>query len=349
MAKAYIAGGPAKGNQTMSEFDKTAETINKSVDSFKIKSKQGIEHSISHIELSVQRSIIMLLTSIAVIILLSALMLMLISKSIVNPIKLLKKEINNLAENGGDLTQQINVSSKDEIGELAASVNRFIANLRSIIIEVDECSSTVIDMAKAPAKSLEQLNDNVENTAATAEELSADMEETAASAEINKRAEELKANAIASQKTTEEIYGEAKIKLEAALEQAKSIRQITQLSDSILKISSQTNLLALNASIEAARAGEAGKGFTVVAEEIGKLAENSSLTVKEIQRVANEAITSVENLSTSSETIMQFMDVNVKNDYQAMLNTGKQYSKDEMQISMDNAQRLKSIVAKFTV
>ena len=72
------------------------------------------------------------------------------------------------------------------------------------------------------------------------------------------------------------------------MEDARVVENIGVLSDSIMNITSQTNLLALNAAIEAARAGEAGKGFSVVADEIGKLAEQSKETILQIQSVTDE-------------------------------------------------------------
>jgi len=90
----------------------------------------------------------------------------------------------------------------------------------------------------------------------------------------------------------------------------------------------KTNLLALNAAIEAARAGEAGKGFAVVANEIKKLAEDSKSTATQIQRITKQVIYSVDNLSTSSNSLLMFMATDVDKDYKAMLNASEEYKKD---------------------
>lgn len=362
MANAYIKGGPEKGNATMDEFDKTAENVNGSVDSFKDKSSELIAAYIDDIRKSTEYSIIMLMISIIVTLALLGFVSVFITKAVVRPIKYLETQFNKLSEKGGDLTQQIAISSKDEIAGLALSVNKFISNLRSVMIEVNKCSDGVEEASNSVFNSIRQLNSNIEDTSATVQELSAGMEETAAAAEevsassmeietsigliadkaqkglgasgeISRRANELKENTIASQQKAQEIYEDAKIKLEAALEQAKAIEKITLLSDAILQISSQTNLLALNASIESARAGEAGRGFAVVADEIRKLAEDSQATVSEIQAVTKEAVSSVENLSASSRAVMNFMDTNVRNDYQSILKTGEQYNDDAVFIN----------------
>lgn len=119
------------------------------------------------------------------------------------------------------------------------------------------------------------------------------------------------------------------------------MEQINVLSDTILNIAAQTNLLVLNAAIEAARAGEAGKGFAVVADEISALAESSKDAVNEIQKVANEVILSVEDLSQNSQEILNFIDKTVIADYDSMVNIGDQYNSD--------SQLVNSIVSEFTV
>ena len=280
-----------------------------------------------------------------------------ITNSIIRPIKQLGKELEALAHRGGDLTSEIKIDTRDEIGDLAKSVNKFIANLRSIMLEVNECSRNVELAAATVSDSLIHLNEAVEDTSATVEEISAGMEETAAATEevnassteielaieamaekaqsgaiaareVSKRASDLKTRSELSQRAGNDIYYEVKQELEVSLDRSKAIEQISVLSEAILKISSQTNLLALNAAIEAARAGEAGKGFAVVADEIRKLAEDSKSTVNEIQKVTKEVVAAVEDLAGSSRSIMNFMDTNVIKDYEAMIETGEYYSKD---------------------
>jgi len=277
--------------------------------------------------------------------------------SIVTPIKKMKLHLNDLVQNGGDLTHTIEVTSKDEIGELATSVNQFITNIRSIIIEVNHCSDGVENAVLSVVQYMDGLSSNIEQSSATIQELSAGMEETAASSEevnsstveienatismadraqkgaisaneISSRADELKQSAINSQKVSKKVYENTKSNLESALEKSKAIEKISVLSDTILGISTQTNLLALNAAIEAARAGDAGKGFAVVADEIRNLAESSKNTVSEIQKVTAEVLTAVNDLSSSSRTIMEFFDTTVLKDYDEMVNTGEAYGND---------------------
>lgn len=340
-------------------FDSARERINQMEEIMDGYGKDSLSNSNSSVANIRNISIGIGLISILIIVLIA----LIISSTITKQLKLLKKNIDNLVEKGGDLTQKIAIYSKDEIGDLAQTINKFLENLRLIMIEVNQCSDSVGEASVKVANYLGELNFSVEEASATTEELSAGMEETAASAEeveasstemesaieamtqkaqqgseaargISIKAEELKNNTVESQKLAEEVYIETKEKLEEALVQSKAVEQISVLSDSILQISSQTNLLALNAAIEAARAGEYGKGFAVVADEIRKLAEDSKDTVNEIQRVTMEVISSVGNLSDNSKKVMDFIDTTVRENYQEMLETGKQYYNDA--VYMDN-------------
>lgn len=179
------------------------------------------------------------------------------------------------------------------------------------------------------AASTEEMNATSSEIESAVDSIAAKAEEGAATAgSISKKANELRESFAASHHSAYNIFMDVRDKLENALEESKSVEHINELADAILQITSQTNLLALNAAIEAARAGEAGRGFAVVADEIRKLAEDSKNTVTQIQDITKTVVQSVENLSTSSHSLLTFMAGDVDRDYKTMLSATEEYKKD---------------------
>ena len=281
-----------------------------------------------------------------------------IARLIATPIMLASEQLRVIST--GDFTHDISkelMEKKDEIGVLAKAIDTMQQSVKEVVKGVINESRNVEKTVIATRQTITELTSQIEEVSTTTEELSAGMEETAASSEemsatateieravdsialkaqqgavsageISRRASELKQNAIASQKNAQDIYLNTQDKMIKAIEESKAVDQINVLSDAILQITSQTNLLALNAAIEAARAGEAGRGFAVVADEIRKLAENSKNTVEEIQQITKKVVSSVENLSGSSASVLEFIDKQVLKDYENMVKTGEQYNKD---------------------
>ena len=278
-------------------------------------------------------------------------------RAIMKPLKKFQDELTILAANGGDLTKKIDVTSKDEMGDMAKALNTFLQNLREIISEVNQNADAVMQSSEFVKDQMTSLSGDLSDSSATTEELSASMEETSASAQqisssstelveavsslaeraaaganmvndINKRASELKYSATNSRSVAVGTYEDSKKKLEYAIKRSEAIEEINHLSNSIMEISNQTNLLALNASIEAARAGESGKGFAVVASEIGSLADNSKSTVTEIQKITKDVVDAVRELSQGTTNLIDFMDKTVIGDYNSFVNVGEAYGKD---------------------
>ena len=334
-------------------FDNTSTFLLQLVDYNKdlVNSKklEGDRQYVETTKLSI--SLIVLFTLISVI------MVAFLIRSIIRSLNKLKNELNNLAENGGDLTQIIHIKSKDEIRQLADSINKFISNIRNIVVNVNEISNNTEHIVGNVQNSMISLNENIESISATTEELSAGMEETAASSEtmtssahelrktarnlvektaegeakvneINNQATEAKDYISNSQQETYQLLLDTKERLTHSIEESKVVDQINVLSESIMQITNQTNLLALNAAIEAARAGEAGKGFSVVADEIRKLAEESKNAVEEIQNITSKVTLTVSNLAQNSTGLLNFMETNVHNDYSRFLKVANQYSED---------------------
>lgn len=361
MAKAYVEGGPDKGNLLMGDFDSTAESISNQVDTFKSDSQDEVQKNIGQINRSIMNTLILVIASIGLAVLILVIAWIYVTKNIVNPIRIVLSKLKDMADSGGDLTKRIDFTSKDEIGALAENFNDMQDSFREMIRVIIKESSNVETTVNNTSQNINQLSSLIEEVSATTEELSAGMEETAASTEevnaiaseiksavesistkaqdgaeraalISTRASELKNKAIYSKEIASRIYHTTQGKLLEAIERSKEVDEIGVLSESILQIASQTNLLALNAAIEAARAGEAGKGFAVVAEEIRKLAENSKSTVSEIKNVTDIVVESVQNLVTTSEEMLGFINNQVINDYEMFVTTGEQYKSDALMV-----------------
>ena len=215
----------------------------------------------------------------------------------------------------GDLTVAVDVTSTDEVGQMAASLATAQQSLRELVASVADSSSLVASAAEelsaantqvaagaeetsaqagVVAAAAGQVNRNVQSVAAGAEQMGASIREIAQNAH---EAARVAAQAVESSQTTAVAV--------AALGQ--SAREIGGVVKLITSIAEQTNLLALNATIEAARAGEAGKGFAVVAGEVKELAQESAKAAEEIAaRIAdNQAQT--ENAVAAIDSIAQII------------------------------------------
>lgn len=310
----------------------------------------------------VNNSILITILLIVFVALIVAVISVYLANRISKPVKLAADHLNKLAKADftNDLTHE-SMNRNDEIGVLMQSANVMSKSIRTLINGVIGEANSVKDNILISSENITELSQRIAEVSTTTEQMSAVTEETAASAqemnatsmeiesavrsiaekaqngsalvsEISKRAQDLKGNAIASQNAAHDMRNDIDSEMKRALEQAKTVKNIHVLTESILQITDQTNMLSLNAAIEAARAGEAGKGFAVVADEIRKLAEDSRNTVNKIQDVTTMVIASVKELASSSEKALNFIDTKVIRDYQTMVGIGEQYYSDAASI-----------------
>ncbi len=296
--------------------------------------------------------------SIGVSIILLIVIALLIVTDITKSLNAAAKQMNCMAK--GDYASDFMgkfLGRKDDFGHLSRCIEDMKTAMVKLISQVQKESETISIAAGSVNECVAKLNDDIASVSAATQELSAGMEETAATttmadeaavemheavqhiarrsqdgaqgaAEIKGRAEQTNIRIINAQEKAEHLKKEIQQDLESALENAKVIDQIYELSGVIMNVVSQTNLLSLNASIEAARAGEAGRGFAVVAGEIGDLAEQSRQTVIKIQEVTQEVTQAVENLSSNARKLLDFVVKDVTTDYEGFLTIGEQYDKD---------------------
>lgn len=298
------------------------------------------------------------IASIVLAILLLVVIALLIVTDITRSLRAASHQMNSMAE--GDYAKDFMkkfLKRKDDFGDLARCIEDMKSAMVRLISQVQKESETISVAAGSVNECVAKLNDDIASVSAATQELSAGMEETAATttmadesageihaavqhiarrsqdgaqgaAEIKGRAEDTNRKIKGAQEKTALLKKEIQQDLESALENAKVIDQIYELSGVIMNVVSQTNLLSLNASIEAARAGEAGRGFAVVAGEIGALAEQSRQTVIKIQEVTQDVTQAVENLSSNARKLLDFVVQDVTADYEGFLTIGEQYNQD---------------------
>lgn len=251
-------------------------------------------------------------------------------RSIVIPLNRVNAQLRAIAEGEGDLTRELTVASRDEIGMLGQSFNRMLRNLREIILQVRSHAEQVAASAEELNASSEQTSQAAKQIAETVqgvvlgtdkqvqgvEEGSREVQEMAAGIrQISSRAERVTAAAV----DTSELATNGNRTIQEAVARMNGMsetidhlsrlvrglgersRQIGQIVDAITDIAGQTNLLALNAAIEAARAGEHGRGFAVVADEVRKLAEQASASAGQITQLVGMIQSEIEEAVVSMQ------------------------------------------------
>lgn len=277
---------------------------------------------------------IMVVVTIAIV--LSAIGIFFVTKTITTPLKRLVDSAKKVSE--GDLTEKVEITTNDELGQLGTSFNAMSESLRDVIAQIHSSANHVTVASNELTTGVKQVN-------SATEQITLSMEQVSQAAEIQTRDVEQGANLIqevsvgvqdivsrssviseSSNYTKEKAENGGEL-VEKTVEQMNSIRnsvgnsdvlirklnekskQISDIVEVIKGIANQTNLLALNAGIEAARAGEHGKGFAIVADEVKKLAEESALSsneitklIFEIQRDMEDTVSAMKHVNTEVDS-----------------------------------------------
>ena len=307
----------------------------------------GVDCSVTEIRLQqsalIRKFMFIELAGLAIAVVLSLVISGVLSRSV----SAIAGKMSELAQKEGDLTQKITVRSSDEVGNIAGSLNVFLENLREIIKKISECeyklagnSEHVNNIVTASTDAVSKVNATMsvmvhkiaEDAKNNDERMTSVIGETKAQAEyigeIGVKAKNLEKDAIQAKERMQETIVRIGRTLEDKIEESKEVEKVQKLTGQILSVADQTNLLALNASIEAARAGESGKGFAVVANEISNLAEESSRTAAEIQKINTFIVNIVDSLTEASFELLNFVKTNVISDYDVLVHTGKEYASD---------------------
>lgn len=216
--------------------------------------------------------------------------------NVTNSINQAKNAIKSVAD--GDLTVNIEVKSKDEVGELLEYLKTMVDKLKEVISYVSTASDNIASASMQMSSSSQQVSQGATEQAASAEEVSSSMEEMVSNIQQNTD------NAQQTEKMALQAADEIREGSQSVNQTVESMKLIADKISIIGEIARQTNLLALNAAVEAARAGEHGKGFAVVAAEVRKLAERSQVAATEIDSLSKSSVSIAEKSGKLLEQIV---------------------------------------------
>ena len=296
----FFTAGNFKGfvdQPTQSYQDKFQKDYSEWLEHNKALSQQGVEAN----QHAYTRSITIVIATLAVTLLMIILVWNVMRSVLIRPLRQSIEHIQHIAR--GDLTQPVEISVRNEIGELLTSLQHMQQELVRTVRTVRDGSDAIYTGASEISIGNNDLSSRTEQQAASLEQTAASMEQLTATVKQNaENARQASKLALTASETAQQGGKVVDGVVTTMKEIAGSSKKIADITSVIDGIAFQTNILALNAAVEAARAGEQGRGFAVVAGEVRSLAQRSAQAAKEIKGLIEDSVSRVNTGSVLVES-----------------------------------------------